>query len=174
LLLASGSVRISLVVFFPVNRFAVHPNLFFVVLEWWWCRRGDRRLLPKDITKALKMQFANPVFHWQFPLLLGIGPVANQCIRPKTQTLGHGNIVLLEPAELLGPRPIVPLWFLGHPKRKRNAYPILKRDIVVGNSLIGTRFVTCTRRWLGPGCAARHGDRLGPALLTAVATPSAQ
>src|SRR5271170_5348247 len=127
----------------PVNRFAEDPNLFFVVLDRRWRRRGDRRLLPKDMTKALKMQFANPVFHWQFPLLLGIGPVANQCIRPETQTLGHGDIVLVEPTELLGLRPIVPLWFfLGHPKRKRNANRILKRDVVVGNSLIGTHFVT--------------------------------
>src|ERR1700693_2911401 len=88
-------------VFLPVKFFAVDPNLFFTVLHWWRLYGGRGGVLPQDVAKALKVQFADPVFHWQFPLLLGIGPVSNQAIRPEAQMLGHRDVALVEPAELL-------------------------------------------------------------------------
>ena len=109
----AGGILISLPVFFSVQFFPAEPRSFLVVFE----RRGRRcrlRLLPGNIAKALKVQSANPVFHRQFPLLPGIGPGSNQTVRTKAQTLGHGDVVLVELAEFFCLRPVVPLWLLPH------------------------------------------------------------
>src|SRR5260370_14397752 len=66
------------------------------------------------MTGGLEVQLVDPIFHGQLPSLLGIGTGANQRIRSEPETLGHFDVVLVKPAELLRFRPIMPLRFLAH------------------------------------------------------------
>src|SRR5208282_3984173 len=108
-LLAGGAiVLISLPVILPVKLLLKTPHGFFVVFGRGGLRRGER-LLAQNIAEALEVQFVDPIFYRQLPLLFGVGPGANERVRPEAEAFGHGNIVLVEPAELLSLRPAMSL-----------------------------------------------------------------
>jgi hypothetical protein len=111
-------IRVPVVVILPIEFFLESPGGILVGFRFYRQRRG-LRLLPQAKPEALEVQLANPVLHGQLPLLLWIRARSNHCVGLEAQTLGHGDVVLVQPAELLRLRPTVPLRLLAHCEKER-------------------------------------------------------
>jgi hypothetical protein len=75
--------------------------------------RGEvDRFFADHVAEFLEVQLVNPILHRQLPLLLWIWSGSNQAVRPEAQILRHGDIILVQPAQLLCFGPIVLLRFL--------------------------------------------------------------
>src|ERR1051326_5894713 len=94
----------SVALLFPVELLAKKASSF----------HRTRSLFAEDMAKTFEMQLVYPVFHREFPLLLGIRPRANQAVRVKAQAFGHFDVVLIQPAQLLRFGPGMALTLIAH------------------------------------------------------------
>ena len=112
-LLWAGVVLIPCPIVLPVELLLEPALILLIELDFHW--RGRRELLfTEHVAEALAMQFANPRFYGQLPFVLRGGFGSNERIGPKAKSLGHFDVIPIEPAESHRLRPTVLLRLLAH------------------------------------------------------------
>src|SRR5208283_1103377 len=118
MLLWAGVVLIPCPIVLPVELLLEPALILLIELDFHW--RGRRELLfTEHVAEALAVQFANPRFYGQLPFVLRGGFGSNERIGPKAKSLGHFDVIPIEPAEPYRLRPTVLLRLLAHAMLKR-------------------------------------------------------
>jgi len=117
-LLGTGVVLIPCPIVLPIELLLEPALILLIELDFHW--RGRRELrFTEHLAEALAVPSANPRFYGQLPFVLRTGFGSNERIGPKAKSLGHFDVIPIEPAESHRLRPTVLLRLLAHAMLKR-------------------------------------------------------